>query len=158
MGFVLNGVAVDVPPERLQDRLLWVLRDHFGLNGPKYGCGVGLCGACVVHVDGAAVRSCALTAEAVAGRTVVTLEGLGAGRPDGIHPVQAAWIAASVPQCGYCQNGQIMTAAALLARSSGVSAAELATAMDEVICRCGTQARIKVAIERAKRTIAGGGR
>lgn len=153
MRFTLNGKPVDIPDALREDRLLWILRDHFALNGPKYGCGVGVCGACVVHVDGEAVRSCSLTAEAVAGRSLTTLEGLGLGEPDGLHPVQAAWIFASVPQCGYCQNGQIMTAAALLDKAPAANSAEIAAAMDEVICRCGTHSRIKNAIETAQRVI-----
>lgn len=146
MRFTLNAAAVEAPESMADDRLLWVLRDHFGLNGPKYGCGVGVCGACVVHVDQQAERACLLIAKDIAGRSIVTLEGLGKGRPDGLHPVQRAWIEASVPQCGYCQNGQIMMAAALIATKTKASACEIASAMDQVICRCGTQARIKTAV------------
>lgn len=155
MRFSLNGKSVEVPATFRDDRLLWLLRDHFALNGPKYGCGVGVCGACVVHVDGEPVRSCGLNTEAVVGRTVITLEGLGSSHSDGLHPVQAAWIAASVPQCGYCQNGQIMTAAALLDKTPAANSADIAAAMDEVICRCGTHGRIKAAIDIAQRLITG---
>lgn len=154
MQFTLNGAPAILPPAMADDRLLWLLRDHFALNGPKYGCGVGLCGACTVHVDGVARRACALAARDVAGRAVTTLEGLGAGRPDGLHPVQRAWIEGRVPQCGHCQNGQIMTAAALLAETPKAAAVEVAAVMDTVLCRCGTQARIREAIARAQALIA----
>jgi isoquinoline 1-oxidoreductase subunit alpha len=153
MRFQLNGSDVEAPAAFSEDRLLWLLRDHFGLNGPKYGCGVGACGACVVHLDGRAERACLLLTKDVVGRRVTTLEGLGAGAPDGLHPVQAAWIEASVPQCGYCQNGQVMTAAALLAADPATTPAAVAAAMDEVICRCGTQGRIKAAIDVARRRL-----
>lgn len=153
MRFKLNGDNVDLPKAMRDDRLLWVLRDYFALNGPKYGCGVGACGACVVHVDGEAVRSCLLTGANIVGRSVVTLEGLGAGHADRLHPVQRAWIEASVPQCGYCQNGQVMTAAALLNVRPDASSVDIETAMDEVICRCGTHQRIKAAIALAQRTM-----
>jgi isoquinoline 1-oxidoreductase subunit alpha len=156
MRFTLNGKIVVFPAAMGDDRLLWLLRDHFALNGPKYGCGVGVCGACVVHLDGEAVRSCGLKAEAVNGRIVTTLEGLGRDKPSGLHPVQAAWVAGSVPQCGYCQNGQIMTAAALLDKTPTATSAVIAAAMDDVICRCGTHARIKTAIDAAKRIMKGG--
>ncbi|MGL4406640.1 MAG: (2Fe-2S)-binding protein, partial [Notoacmeibacter sp.] len=143
MRFNLNGNDVGIPPLMAEDRLLWLLRDHFALNGAKFGCGVGACGACVVHVNGVAERACLIQAADVAGKTVVTLEGLGVGQPNGLHPVQQAWLEASVPQCGYCQNGQIMTAAALLAANPAANAEDIAAAMDDVICRCGTQQRIK---------------
>ncbi|HJM52295.1 MAG TPA: (2Fe-2S)-binding protein [Alphaproteobacteria bacterium] len=146
MNFSLNGRPVVSPSAMDDDPLLYVLRDGFGLLGPKFGCGVGACGACTVLVDGAAERSCQLTPKDVDGRTIVTLEGLGAGRRDGLHAVQRAWIEASVPQCGYCQNGQIMTAAALLAADPKAGPETIAAAMDGVICRCGTQARIRQAI------------
>jgi aerobic-type carbon monoxide dehydrogenase small subunit (CoxS/CutS family) len=157
MRFTLNGRAVTIPADLAQDRLLWTLRDHLRLNGPRHGCGVGVCGACVVHLDGEAVRACLVTTAAVEGRAVVTLEGLGAAWPDGLHPVQRAWIDMSVPQCGYCQNGQVMTAAALLAAEPAASAASVAAAMDEVLCRCGTQVRIRAAIEVARRALAAAG-
>jgi aerobic-type carbon monoxide dehydrogenase small subunit (CoxS/CutS family) len=155
MRFILNGAEAEAPAPYAEDRLLWLLRDHFALNGPKYGCGVGACGACVVHVDGRAERACLLAVRDVAGRRVTTLEGLGASSPDGLHPVQAAWIEASVPQCGYCQNGQVMAAAALLAANPAAAPAEIAAAMDEVVCRCGTHARIKAAVGLAQRKMAG---
>ncbi len=154
MQLALNGASATIPSNLADDRLLWVLRDHFALNGPKYGCGVGLCGACTVHVDGLAQRACTLPARDVAGRVVTTLEGLGAGRPDGLHPVQRAWIEGRVPQCGHCQNGQIMTAAALLAERPAAEAGEIAATMDAVVCRCGTQARIREAIARAQALLA----
>ncbi len=154
MQLTLNGASTTIPSALAEDRLLWVLRDHFALNGPRYGCGVGLCGACTIHVDGLAQRACTLTARDVAGRVVTTLEGLGAGRPDGLHPVQRAWIEGRVPQCGYCQNGQIMTAAALLAERPAAEAGEIAATMDTVVCRCGTQGRIREAIARAQALLA----
>ncbi len=156
MQFTLNGTQAAIPPALADDRLLWVLRDQFALLGPKYGCGVGLCGACTVHVDGRAERACAITARDVAGRAVTTLEGLGTGRPDSLHPVQRAWIEGRVPQCGYCQNGQIMTAAALLSEMPMANADEIAATMDTVVCRCGTQVRIREAIARAQALSAGG--
>jgi aerobic-type carbon monoxide dehydrogenase small subunit (CoxS/CutS family) len=132
------------------DRLLWVLRDHFLLNGPKFGCGVGACGACAVHVDGQAERSCLVSAADVAGRKVTTLEGIGAGSPQALHPLQKAWIEHGVPQCGFCQNGQLMTALAVLNRDVAASDRDIADAMDSVICRCGTHSRIRAAIKAAQ--------
>lgn len=156
MHFELNGGQVTAPADMSDDRLLWILRDLYGLVGPKFGCGVGACGACTVLVDGRAERSCLLAARDVEGRSVVTLEGLGAGRPDGLHPVQRAWLDERVPQCGYCQNGQIMTAAALLAERPGAGPDEIAATMDTVICRCGTQGRIRKAVARAASHLRGG--
>lgn len=150
MTFTLNGQSVAVPPSMLEDRVLWILRDHFALNGPKYGCGVGVCGACVVHVDGRAERACGLRGQDIVGAAVTTLEGLGKDRSEGLHPVQRAWIEHSVPQCGYCQNGQIMTAAALLANKPAATAGDISEAMDAVTCRCGTQHRIRKAVVRAQ--------
>ncbi len=150
MEFEINGARASIPEAMREDRLLWVLRDAFGLRGPRYGCGVGACGACTVHVDGRAERSCLLTAGDVAARRVVTLEGLGAGRTDGLHPVQRAWIEERVPQCGYCQNGQIMTAAALLGAAPPADSEEVAATLDTVLCRCGTHDRIRRAIARAR--------
>lgn len=150
MHFVLNGRAAAIPESMADDRLLWVLRDHLALNGPKYGCGVGVCGACVIHVDGVAERACLLTAKDIDGQNVTTLEGLGSGAAGGLHPVQQAWIEAGVPQCGYCQNGQVMTAAALLNANPSAPPADIAAAMDSVICRCGTQRRIATAIDLAQ--------
>jgi isoquinoline 1-oxidoreductase alpha subunit len=126
--------------------LLWALRDHLGLTGTKYGCGTGHCGACLVHLDGEPTNACITTLEQVHGRSVTTIEGLS---PDGRHPVQLAWIAVEVPQCGYCQPGQIMAAAALLASHPQPSEAEIEAAMSRVLCRCGTYSRIRQAIRRA---------
>jgi aerobic-type carbon monoxide dehydrogenase small subunit (CoxS/CutS family) len=126
--------------------LLWVLRDHLAMTGTKYGCGMALCGACTVHVDGVAVRSCVLPLAAAEGRRITTIEGLSADRS---HPVQRAWIELDVPQCGYCQSGQIMSAAALLEAHPRPSDAEIDAAMAGNICRCGTYPRIRKAIHRA---------
>lgn len=132
-------VLPDVP-------LLWVLRDTLGLTGTKYGCGIGACGACTVHLDGAAVRSCTLPVESVGNRAVTTIEGLS---PGGRHRVQRAWEAEDVPQCGYCQAGQIMSAAALLATHPRPTDEEIDQAMSGNLCRCGTYGRIRRAIHRA---------
>ena len=126
--------------------LLWVLRDHLQMTGTKYGCGMALCGACTVHMDGAAVRSCVLPLEALEGRRITTIEGLSRDRS---HAVQRAWIELDVPQCGYCQSGQIMSAAALLRQNPRPSDAEIDAAMAGNICRCGTYQRIRKAIHRA---------
>src|SRR6201997_1427694 len=141
----VNGKAysVDVEPET---PLLWVIRDTIGLTGTKYGCGIGMCGACTVHLDGTAVRSCQTTVADARGRKVTTIEGLG---KDGLHVVQRAWIAEQAPQCGYCQSGQIMSAAALLAKNSKPTDAQIDDAMTGNICRCGTYFRIRKAIHRA---------
>jgi isoquinoline 1-oxidoreductase alpha subunit len=130
--------------------LLWVLRDLLGLTGTKYGCGMMVCGACTVHLDGEAVRSCRLPVGSIAGRQVTTIEGL-AGRDGqaGGHPVQRAWVAEQVPQCGYCQSGQIMSAVALLARTPSPNDEQINAAMDGNLCRCGTYLRIRRAIHRA---------
>jgi len=148
--FTLNGIqkTVDVPDEM---PLLWVLREVLGMTGTKFGCGVAQCGACTVLLDGNAVRTCVLPVSEVAGMSVTTIEGL--GTPERLHPVQAAWVAESVPQCGYCQSGQIMSAVALLAQSPHPSDEEIDVAMSGNICRCGTYQRIRKAIHRA----AGGG-
>jgi isoquinoline 1-oxidoreductase alpha subunit len=126
--------------------LLWVLRDLLQMTGTKYGCGLGLCGACTVHLDGGAVRSCQTPVQSAEGHRIVTIEGLS---PDGLHPVQKAWIAEQVPQCGYCQSGQIMTAAALLATRPAPTDDQIDDAMVGNICRCGTYFRIRKAIHRA---------
>lgn len=142
---VVNGRSrvADVPGDT---PLLWVLRDTLGLTGTKFGCGIAACGACTVHLDGRPVRSCVVPMSAAAGRRVTTIEGLS---PDGRHPVQRAWIAEHVPQCGYCQSGQIMAAAALLAGTPDPTDAEIDAAMAGNICRCGTYQRIRAAIHRA---------
>jgi isoquinoline 1-oxidoreductase alpha subunit len=142
--FNLNGRRVEVAGDP-DTPLLWVLREDLGLTGTKYGCGVALCGACTVHVDGQAARSCSLPVSAAAGRSVTTIEGLSNDRS---HPVQAAWIAEQVPQCGYCQSGMIMTAAALLAERPDPTDAEIEAAMVN-LCRCGTYERVRRAIRRA---------
>jgi isoquinoline 1-oxidoreductase subunit alpha len=143
--FTLNGghTEVQVGPDT---PLLWVLREHLKLTGTKFGCGIAACGACTVHVDGEAVRSCAMPVSLVAGKSVTTIEGLS---PDGRHPLQRAWVAEQVPQCGYCQSGQIMQAATLLARTKNPSREDIVEHMDGNICRCGTYLKIISAIQRA---------
>ena len=143
--FNINGQPVTVEADG-DTRLLWVLREHLKLTGTKYGCGIGQCGACTVHIDGNATFSCLTPLTAVEGREVTTIEGL-VGE-DG-HPLQRAWVAEEVPQCGYCQSGQIMRAADLLARNPDPSRDEIVTHMSPNICRCGTYPRIVRAIERA---------
>jgi isoquinoline 1-oxidoreductase alpha subunit len=135
---------VDVEPDT---PLLWVIRDAIGLPGTKFGCGMALCGACTVHLDGAPVRSCVTPVSAARGKRVTTVEGLAAGAR--LHPVQEAWIEVDVPQCGYCQSGQIMSAAALLARQKDPTDADIDAAMSGNICRCGTYQRIRAAIKLA---------
>jgi isoquinoline 1-oxidoreductase alpha subunit len=141
----VNGIAktVDAQPDT---PLLWVLRDSLQLTGTKFGCGAGLCGACSVHVDGALMRSCTLPISQAAGKSVKTIEGLGAKE---MHPLQQAWIAEDVPQCGYCQSGQIMAAASLLEKTPHPTDAQITEYMSGNICRCGTYERIKRAIHRA---------
>jgi len=141
----VNNVAktVDVPPDT---PLLWVLRDVLDLKGAKYGCGIGLCGACTVLIDGKAERSCLTDVGSVAEKKITAIEGLS---PDGLHPVQAAWEALDVPQCGYCQAGQIMSATALLERTPHPTDAEIDSAMSGNLCRCGTYPRIRQAIHQA---------
>ena len=126
--------------------LLWVLRDTLGMTGTKFGCGMALCGACTVHIDGEATRSCITPISSVAGKKVTTIEGIS---PDRSHPVQRAWIEVDVPQCGYCQSGQIMSAASLLAKNAKPSDSEIDEAMKGNICRCGTYQRIREAVHRA---------
>jgi len=141
----INGTAreVDAPDEM---PLLWVIRDVLGLTGTKFGCGMAQCGACTVHLDGQAVRSCVLPVSAVAGRMVTTIEGLS---PDGSHPVQRAWVDADVVQCGYCQPGQIMSAAALIAHNPSPSDEDIDAALAGNICRCGTYQRVREAVRKA---------
>jgi len=141
---LVNGEAreVDVAPDT---PLLWVLRDHLNLTGTKFGCGVGQCGACTVHLDGEATRSCQWIVRDIGDRRITTIEGLA----EGTHPVQEAWLREQVPQCGYCQAGQIMSAAALLAANPRPTDADIDTAMAGNICRCGTYERIRSAIHRA---------
>jgi isoquinoline 1-oxidoreductase subunit alpha len=150
--FILNGKpkTVDVNPEM---PLLWVLRDNLNMTGTKFGCGMALCGACTVHIDGEATRSCITPISSVAGKKVTTIEGLSATDS---HPIQRAWIEIDVPQCGYCQSGQIMTASALLAKTPHPTDAEITDAMAGNICRCGTYDRIRKAIQRAAELQAGG--
>jgi isoquinoline 1-oxidoreductase alpha subunit len=151
--FKVNGRQVEASgPDDAP--LLWVLRDELGLTGTKFGCGVGQCGACTVHVDGQAIRACLTPVSAVDGLSVTTIEGLGAG---GVHPVQAAWVEAQAPQCGYCQSGQIMQAAALLAANPNPSDAEIETAMNGNLCRCMAYVRIRKAVKLAARKDAGRG-
>ena len=144
--FTLNGKSqtlTDVSPDM---PLLWVLRDVLNMTGTKFGCGMALCGACTVHINGAPTRSCQTAISTVAGKSVLTIEGLS---EDGSHPVQKAWIEEDVPQCGYCQSGQIMSAVALLAKTPHPSDADIDDAMKGNICRCGTYQRIRKAIHRA---------
>lgn len=165
IAFTLNGAPVTVTVDG-ETPLLWVLRDVLGLIGTKYGCGMMLCGACTVHLDGDAVRSCRLPVREVAGRRVTTIEGLAATAPGAsaaaaapagigtvpevpLHPVQRAWIDEQVPQCGYCQSGQLMSAAALLARVPAPTEVQIDEAMAGNLCRCGTYPRIRRAIRRA---------
>jgi isoquinoline 1-oxidoreductase subunit alpha len=143
----VNGERQDVAVDP-DTPLLWALREHLGLTGTKFGCGIAACGACTVHVDGNPVRSCITPLSLVEGRSVTTIEGLS---PDGGHALQKAWIAEQVPQCGYCQSGQIMQAAALLARDKNPSRDQIVEHMNGNICRCGTYLKIIAAIQRAAR-------
>ena len=148
--FTLNGapVTVDAPPEM---PLLWVLRDMLDLKGTKFGCGISECGACTVHVNGRTTRSCQVRVETLEGDDVVTIEGLS---PDGSHPLQQAWKELDVPQCGYCQAGQLMAASALLARNPNPTDEDIDRAMERNLCRCGTYVRIREGIHRAAASIA----
>ena len=141
----VNGKTVDVKAEA-DTPLLWVIRDEIGLTGTKFGCGAGLCGACTVQLDGVAIRSCLTPVSVAAGKKITTIESLSANNS---HPLQKAWIAHDVPQCGYCQSGQLMSAAALLKTNKNPSDADIDTAMSGNICRCGTYGRIKAAIHTA---------
>jgi isoquinoline 1-oxidoreductase alpha subunit len=145
IAFTINGKAakVEVEPDT---PLLWMVREHLKLTGTKFGCGSGLCGACTVHIDGKAMRSCQIAAEKVTGKKIITIEGLS---PNGTHALQKAWVAEQVPQCGYCQSGQIMQAAALLATNKKPTREQIVAHMDGNICRCGTYSRIIAAIQRA---------
>jgi isoquinoline 1-oxidoreductase subunit alpha len=145
ISFTINGKAASVEAEP-DTPLLWVVREHLKMTGTKFGCGAGLCGACTVHVDGKAIRSCLMSVSQVAGKSVTTIEGLSA---DGSHPLQKAWVAEQVPQCGYCQSGQIMQAAELLAKNKNPSRADIVAHMNGNICRCGTYTRIIAAIQKA---------
>jgi isoquinoline 1-oxidoreductase alpha subunit len=147
IAFVVNGKSVSVEAEP-GTPLLWVVREHLKLTGTKFGCGSGLCGACTVHIDGKAVRSCQISLSQTQGKKVTTIEGLS---PTSNHPLQKAWIAEQVPQCGYCQSGQIMQAAELLTKNKKPTREQIVTHMDGNICRCGTYPRIVRAIERAAR-------
>jgi isoquinoline 1-oxidoreductase alpha subunit len=148
MRITVNGRQQSIPEAWRGETLLDTLREHLGLVGAKYSCGIGLCGACLVHVDGAPVNSCTLRTADLEGRHVLTIEGL--SRADGrLHPLQEAWIAERVPQCGFCQAGQLMRAAALLAESPRPSEPEITAALSGNLCRCGTYDRIKRAIRRA---------
>ncbi|WP_370153494.1 (2Fe-2S)-binding protein [Ferrovibrio sp.] len=147
MQITVNGRPAEIPDPLADDPLLWILRETLGLTGTKFGCGQGLCGACTVHMDGVAVRSCQVRTADAAGHEIATIEGLAAG--DALHPLQQAWIAESVPQCGYCQAGQIMAAAALLRHTPQPDDAAIDAAMAGNLCRCGTYQRIRKAIHRA---------
>ena len=146
--FTVNGKPrkYDGDPEM---PLLWVLRDELDLKGTKFGCGMGLCGACTVHINGGPTRSCVTKASDVAGKSITTIEGISA---DGTHPVQVAWEAIDVPQCGYCQAGQIMSACALLAKTPNPTDAQIDTAMGGNLCRCGTYIRIRAAVHEAAKS------
>ena len=146
MKFILNGqsVALDVDPDM---PLLWALRDEANMTGTKFGCGMGLCGACTVHLNGQAIRSCITPISSVVGQQVTTIEGLSKG--DQLHPVQQAWVEHNVPQCGYCQPGQIMSASSLLNSNSAPTDEDIDNAMSGNICRCGTYPRIRKAIKSA---------
>ena len=152
MQLTINGQThdIDVEPEM---PLLWVLRDELDITGTKFGCGMGVCGACTVHVDGVATRSCSLPVGQVQGK-VTTIEGL--GNPAALHAVQKTWVEHQVAQCGYCQSGQIMAAAALLTSNATPTSAEIDTAMSGNLCRCGTYPRIREAVQAAAATLAGG--
>jgi isoquinoline 1-oxidoreductase alpha subunit len=148
LSLVVNGAPVSIEPIDPQMPLLWVLRETLRLTGTKYGCGMGQCGACTVLIDGASVRSCLIPVEATAGKSITTIEGLSR---DSSHPVQRAWIAEQVAQCGYCQSGQILSTVALIARNPDPSDKDIDTAMAGNLCRCGTYQRIRRAIHHAAR-------
>lgn len=157
MEITVNGRSRKIEDASISSPLLWVLRDELGLMGTKFGCGIGTCGACTIHVDGKAIRACQATPEDVAGTDITTIEGLADTTPTGsLHPVQQAWIDHSVPQCGYCQAGQIMSAAALLAANPTPNDADIDRDMSGNLCRCGTYARIRRAIKQAAQDIQSG--
>ena len=145
IAFTINGQRASIEAEP-DTPLLWVVREHLKLTGTKFGCGAGLCGACTVHVDGKATRSCQIAVSQVAGKKVTTIEGLS---PDGTHPLQKAWVEEQVPQCGYCQSGQIMQAAELLASNKKPTRDQIGAHMDGNLCRCGNYSRIIAAVQRA---------
>ena len=146
----VNGKTVEFDGDE-STPLLWVLRDHLDVTAPKFGCGAGLCGACTVHLEGEPIRSCSTPASAAAGKRINTMDGL----PESLaKPIKDAWVAEEVPQCGYCQHGQMMSAAALLAKNKNPSDADITNAMDGNICRCGTYSRIRSAIKKAAKTAA----
>jgi len=147
----INGEshAIDVDPST---PLLWVIRDYVGLTGTKFGCGVAQCGACTVHLDGKPIRSCVIPAAAATGKQITTIEGVNGGK-QGLHPVQQAWIDEQVPQCGYCQSGQVMAAVALLGKTVSPTDADIDAAMSGIVCRCGTYPRIRKGIMRAAAVI-----
>jgi len=149
MALTINGKAAKVEADPDMP-LLWVVREHLKLTGTKFGCGSGLCGACTVHIDGKAMRSCQISVSKVVGKKVTTIEGLS---PNGTHALQKAWVAEQVPQCGYCQSGQIMQAAALLATNKKPTRDQIVAHMDGNICRCGTYPRIVKAIQRAAKEV-----
>jgi len=148
----VNGAEIKAEADP-ETPLLWILRDELGLTGTKYGCGIALCGACTVLIDGAPAPSCSISLAAVEGQSIETIEGLSSDRS---HPVQQAWIEVDVPQCGYCQSGQIMTATALLAENANPTDDDIDSAMSTVLCRCGTYPRIRSAIKRAAEISRGG--
>jgi isoquinoline 1-oxidoreductase subunit alpha len=146
ISLTINGKLYPITLDDLTMPLLWVLRDLLGLTGTKFGCGIGLCGACTVHLDGVPTRSCQIPISAIGNKAVTTIEGLSLDRS---HPLQRAWIAEEVPQCGYCQSGQLMTAAALLTKNHAPTDADIDAALSGNLCRCGTYQRIRRAIHRA---------
>jgi isoquinoline 1-oxidoreductase subunit alpha len=153
MKLVVNGKPFDVATPA-ETPLLWVLREEVGLTGTKFGCGIAVCGACTVHVDGAPRRSCVTAVGSCADHQITTIEGM-AGRDGALHPLQQAWIDENVPQCGYCQSGQIMSAAALLAKKPNPTDQEIDAVMSANLCRCGTYPRIRLAVQRAAATLRG---
>ena len=153
VAFTVNGVHTEVAADG-NTPLLWVLREHLKLTGTKFGCGIAACGACTVHINGEATRSCATPVAMVAGKSVTTIEGLS---PDLTHPLQRAWIELDVPQCGYCQSGQLMSAAVLLKENSNPTDEDIDEAMSGNVCRCGTYPRLRQAIHRAAQLASNGG-